>query len=87
MEACIARNLIDTSVYFWPGYAPASVSESHSSPCQRSPWSTFMDGAPLTDNLVNALIRNPASRYFVQHFFGKNTDEVLLFQLEGSEIL
>ncbi|XP_022887125.1 mediator of RNA polymerase II transcription subunit 33A-like isoform X3 [Olea europaea var. sylvestris] len=61
VEACIARNLIDTSVYFWPGYAPASVSESHSSPCQRSPWSTFMDGAPLTDNLVNALIRNPAS--------------------------
>ncbi|KAL2484966.1 Mediator of RNA polymerase II transcription subunit 33A [Abeliophyllum distichum] len=61
VEACIARNLIDTSVYFWPGYVPASVSVSHSSPCERSPWSAFMDGAPLTDNLVTTLITSPAS--------------------------
>ncbi|KAL2509777.1 Mediator of RNA polymerase II transcription subunit 33A [Forsythia ovata] len=61
VEACIARNLIDASVYFWPGYVPASVSVSHSSPFQRSPWSAFMDGAPLTDDLVTALITSPAS--------------------------
>ncbi|XP_034693324.1 mediator of RNA polymerase II transcription subunit 33A-like isoform X2 [Vitis riparia] len=62
VEACIARKLIDTSAYFWPGYVSASViSMSDSSPIQGSPWSTFMEGAPLTGPLIDALIAIPAS--------------------------
>lgn len=64
VEACIARRLIDTSAYSWPGYVSASViSMSDSSPSQGSPWSTFMEGAPLMGSLVDALITTPASRY------------------------
>ncbi|XP_057971679.1 mediator of RNA polymerase II transcription subunit 33A-like [Malania oleifera] len=62
VEACIARKLIDTSAYFWPGFVSASiVSQSDSSPVLKSPWSTFMEGAPLTAALINALIITPAS--------------------------
>ncbi|GKV04275.1 hypothetical protein SLEP1_g16451 [Rubroshorea leprosula] len=62
VEACIARNLIDTSAYFWPGYVPSSVvSLPDTSPSQRSPWSTFMEGAPLTDSLIDLLFTTPAS--------------------------
>ncbi|KAK3021200.1 hypothetical protein RJ639_046619 [Escallonia herrerae] len=62
VEACIARNLVDVSAYFWPGYISASVvSQSDPSLLQRSPWSTLMDGAPLTGPLVNALLTTPAS--------------------------
>ena len=64
VEACIARKLIDTSAYFWPGYVSALVtSVSEQSPLQKSPWSTFMEGAPLTSPLINALMTTPASRY------------------------
>ncbi|XP_077214711.1 mediator of RNA polymerase II transcription subunit 33A-like isoform X2 [Tasmannia lanceolata] len=62
VEACIARKLIDTSVYFWPGYVTASpTSPADSLPVHGSPWSTFMDGAPLTGPLKNALIATPVS--------------------------
>ncbi|GFY82543.1 REF4-related 1 [Actinidia rufa] len=38
VEACIARKLIDTSAYFWPGYVSALVtSVSEPSPLQKSP--------------------------------------------------
>lgn len=68
VEACIARKLIDTSAYFWPGYVSASViSMSDSSPIQGSPWSTFMEGAPLTGPLIDALIAIPASRYLKRY--------------------
>lgn len=64
VEACIARNLIDTSAYFWPGYVSAStISPSDTSPVQKSLWSTFMEGAPLRDALIKSLIRTPVSRY------------------------
>ncbi|KAK3018232.1 hypothetical protein RJ639_002766 [Escallonia herrerae] len=64
VEACIARNLVDASAYFWPGYISASVvSQSDPSLLERSPWSTLMDGAPLTGALVNALLTTPASCY------------------------
>lgn len=64
VEACIARKLIDSSAYFWPGYVPDSVmSLLDTLPIQKSPWSTFMDGAPLNGSLVNALIATPAPRY------------------------
>lgn len=66
VEACIARKLIDTSAYFWPGYvAVSATSLTDSSLVQVSPWSTFMEGSQLTDALKNALIATPASRYFV----------------------
>ncbi|KAK9291133.1 hypothetical protein L1049_009321 [Liquidambar formosana] len=61
VEACIARKLIDTSAYFWPGYVSASAILQSDSPVQKSPWSTFMEGAPLDDSLVNALIMTPAA--------------------------
>ncbi|KAM7263346.1 hypothetical protein ACFE04_001029 [Oxalis oulophora] len=62
VEACLARNLIDTSAYFWPGYVSASlVSQSDILPVQKSPWSTFMEGAPLNGPLVNLLSITPAT--------------------------
>ena len=65
VEACIARSLVDTSAYFWPGYVPASaILSSDTSPIQKSPWSTFLGGAPLSGSLINALVTTPASRYY-----------------------
>nr|XP_027188306.1 mediator of RNA polymerase II transcription subunit 33A-like isoform X2 [Cicer arietinum] len=62
VEACIARNLMDTSVYFWPGYVSTSVTSlSDSSPLEKSPWLTFMEGTPLNNSLINALTATPAS--------------------------
>jgi hypothetical protein len=64
VEACIARSLIDTSAYVWPGYVPASIiSLSDSSSIEKSPWLIFMEGAPLNGSLINSLIMTPASRY------------------------
>eukprot|EP00249_Psilotum_nudum_P014446 c24828_g1_i1 orf=179-4354(+) len=61
VEACIARGLIDTSAYFWPGYTGSSGSSMpHSVSSQSSPWSAFMDGAPLTGPLKNSLMATPA---------------------------
>lgn len=63
VEACIARNLIDTSAYFWPDYVPASAfSPSEKTPV-KSPWLVFLEGAPLSGHLVNSLISTPAPRY------------------------
>lgn len=65
VEACIARNLLDTSAYLWPGYVNASG--SNQVPCsiatQMSGWSSLMKGSPLTPSLTNALVVTPASRY------------------------
>ncbi|XP_068668880.1 mediator of RNA polymerase II transcription subunit 33A-like [Aristolochia californica] len=62
VEACIARKLIDTSAYFWPGYvSPFTVSQTDPLPVPGSPWSTFMEGAPLNGPLKIALIATPAS--------------------------
>lgn len=64
VEACIARNLIDVSAYFWPGYVSDSLeSLLDSSPKEISPWSVFMEGAPLTESLISSLITTPATRY------------------------
>jgi len=64
VEACIARNLMDTSVYFLPGYVSTSVlSSSDSSPLEKSPWSVFMEGTPLNNTLINSLTVTPASRF------------------------
>ncbi|OAY41668.1 hypothetical protein MANES_09G120300v8 [Manihot esculenta] len=62
VEACITRNLIDASAYYWPGYVSTSVISlvSDLPPVQKSPWLTFMEGAPLDNSLVNLLLTTPA---------------------------
>lgn len=63
VEACIARSLVDTSAYFWPGYVNLSqISQADSSPVQPSPWSTFTEDGQLNGPLTNVLIATPASR-------------------------
>ncbi|PQQ16831.1 mediator of RNA polymerase II transcription subunit 33B [Prunus yedoensis var. nudiflora] len=62
VEACIARNLLDTSAYFWPGYVSARSSQVlRNVPGQVPGWSSIMKGSPLTPSLVNALVATPAS--------------------------
>ncbi|KAL0348790.1 UNVERIFIED_CONTAM: Mediator of RNA polymerase II transcription subunitA [Sesamum angustifolium] len=49
VEACIARNLLDTSAYFWPGYVNGHINQlPHNVPNQVPGWSSFMKGASLT---------------------------------------
>ncbi|XP_038887594.1 mediator of RNA polymerase II transcription subunit 33A isoform X2 [Benincasa hispida] len=62
VEACISRNLLDTSAYFWPGYANARSSQvPRSASSQVVGWSSFMKGSSLTPSMVNALVATPAS--------------------------
>ncbi|XP_057816725.1 mediator of RNA polymerase II transcription subunit 33A [Cryptomeria japonica] len=62
VEACIARRLIDSSAYFWPGYVRELVNPlSHTAPVQKSPWSALIEGATLSVSLINMLIATPAS--------------------------
>ncbi|KAL5701678.1 hypothetical protein ACHQM5_026990 [Ranunculus cassubicifolius] len=62
VEACIARNLLDTSAYFWPGYVNGRINQiPHSIPGQVPGWSSLMKGAPLTPAMVSALVSTPAS--------------------------
>ncbi|KAJ6771031.1 MEDIATOR OF RNA polymerase II TRANSCRIPTION SUBUNIT 33A [Salix koriyanagi] len=62
VEACIARNLLDTSAYFWPGYVNGCINQiPHSVPAQVPGWSSFMKGDPLSPVMVNALVSSPAS--------------------------
>ncbi|KAF8387992.1 hypothetical protein HHK36_026658 [Tetracentron sinense] len=62
VEACIARNLLDTSAYFWPGYVNGCINQiPHSVPGQVPSWSSLMKGAPLTPSITNALASAPAS--------------------------
>jgi hypothetical protein len=62
IEACIARRLIDSTAYFWPGYVGELVNPlPQSTPVQVSPWAAFMEGAAFSVSLRNALIATPAS--------------------------
>ncbi|KAI3803240.1 hypothetical protein L1987_31389 [Smallanthus sonchifolius] len=62
VEACIARNLLDTSAYYWPGYVTGHINKiPNGVPAQVPGWSTFMKGAPLTPAMINALVSEPAS--------------------------
>ncbi|KAJ8565893.1 hypothetical protein K7X08_008469 [Anisodus acutangulus] len=62
VEACIARSLLDTSAYFWPGYVNGCMNQlPHSMPTQVPGWSSFMKGTPLTPAMINALVSAPAS--------------------------
>ncbi|KAL7251897.1 hypothetical protein ACSBR1_013698 [Camellia fascicularis] len=62
VEACIARNLLDTSAYFWPGYVNGCINQiPHTLPVQVPGWSSFMKGTPLTPIMIKALVSTPAS--------------------------
>ncbi|KAG0480467.1 hypothetical protein HPP92_011325 [Vanilla planifolia] len=62
IEACISRKLVDTSAYFWPGYAGEKMKPiPHTVPGQVPGWSALMKGAPLTPPLLTALSRSSAS--------------------------
>ncbi|XP_061337359.1 mediator of RNA polymerase II transcription subunit 33B-like [Gastrolobium bilobum] len=62
IEACIARHLLDTSAYFWPGYVSAPCNQlPHSIPNHLPSWSSLMKGSSLTPPLVNVLAATPAS--------------------------
>ncbi|KAK7285393.1 hypothetical protein RJT34_20163 [Clitoria ternatea] len=62
VEACIAKNLLDTSAYFWPGYVNACGNKIPSSISNHvASWSSLMDGSQLTPALVNVLVATPAS--------------------------
>ncbi|XP_047162547.1 mediator of RNA polymerase II transcription subunit 33A [Vigna umbellata] len=62
VEACIARNLLDTSAYLWPGYVNGRINQiPQCIPAQVPGWSSFMKGAPLTSVMVNALVSSPAT--------------------------
>lgn len=70
IEACIARHLLDTTAYFWPGYVSAPCSQiPHSLPNHLPSWSSLMKGSPLTPPLVNVLVATPASRYFAASYY------------------
>ncbi|PON80187.1 Mediator of RNA polymerase II transcription subunit [Parasponia andersonii] len=62
VEACIARNLLDTSAYFWPGYINGCVNQMPQGvPTQVPGWSSFMKGATLSPLMINSLVSSPAS--------------------------
>ncbi|CAI0466405.1 unnamed protein product [Linum tenue] len=61
VEACIARNLLDTSAYFWPGYVNGHINHIPNAPPQMPGWSAFLKGAPLTPIMINAMVSTPAS--------------------------
>ncbi|XAR58520.1 hypothetical protein NMG60_11013948 [Bertholletia excelsa] len=62
VEACIARNLLDTSAYSWPGYVKGHINQIHHTVSGQMPgWSSLMKGSPLTPSLVNILVSTPAS--------------------------
>ncbi|XP_048497254.1 mediator of RNA polymerase II transcription subunit 33A isoform X3 [Beta vulgaris subsp. vulgaris] len=62
VEACISRNLLDTSAYFWPGYVSDQINQFPSRiPSQVPGWSSFMQGAPLRPVMINSMVSAPAS--------------------------
>ncbi|XP_024015208.1 mediator of RNA polymerase II transcription subunit 33A isoform X3 [Eutrema salsugineum] len=62
VEACIARNILDTSAYSWAGYVDGRINQiPHSLPSEVPCWSSFVKGAPLNAAMVKALVSVPAS--------------------------
>jgi hypothetical protein len=81
VEACIARNLIDTSAYFWPGYVvPSAQLPKEPHPTRDTPWTAFMGGAPLNASLEKALTITAAPRYMRKiQFFLMQVNFVFFF--------
>nr|XP_017219089.1 PREDICTED: mediator of RNA polymerase II transcription subunit 33A isoform X2 [Daucus carota subsp. sativus] len=79
IEACIARKLLDTSVYFWPGYVNGLTDQiSHNVPVQVPGWSSFMKGGQLTPVVINALVSSPASSF-------AELDKIFEIAVQGSD--
>ncbi|KAL5079919.1 hypothetical protein RYX36_008340 [Vicia faba] len=79
IEACIARHLIDTSAYFWPGYVSAPYNQlPHSIPNHLPSWSSLMKGSLLTPPLVNVLSATPASSL-------AEIEKIFEFAINGSD--
>ncbi|KAK4418241.1 Mediator of RNA polymerase II transcription subunitA [Sesamum alatum] len=62
VEACIARNVLDTSAYLWPGYVKGRWNQIPRNISGQMPgWSSLMKGSPLTPPMVSALVSTPAT--------------------------
>ncbi|XP_073292189.1 mediator of RNA polymerase II transcription subunit 33A-like isoform X1 [Primulina huaijiensis] len=62
VESCIARNVLDTSAYLWPGYVKGPCNQTPRSVAGQMPaWSSLMKGSPLTPIIVNTLVSTPAT--------------------------
>ncbi|CAN4101936.1 unnamed protein product [Withania somnifera] len=62
VEACIARNILDTSAYLWPGYVKGQCNQVPRNMSGPSPsWSLLMKGSLLTPPMVSVLVSTPAS--------------------------
>ncbi|CAN4113657.1 unnamed protein product [Withania somnifera] len=62
VEACIARNILDTSAYLWPGYVKGQcnqVPRNMSGPSLS--WASLMKGSLLNPPMVSVLVSTPAS--------------------------
>ncbi|KAL3647905.1 hypothetical protein CASFOL_008873 [Castilleja foliolosa] len=62
VEACIARNVLDTSAYLWPGYVKGHCNQIPRNISGQIPgWSSLMKGSPLTPPMISALVSTPAT--------------------------
>ncbi|CAH8320696.1 unnamed protein product [Eruca vesicaria subsp. sativa] len=62
VEACISRNLLDTSAYLWPGFVNEGTNQVPQGIAGNvSCWSLVMKGSSLTPSLTSSLITTPAS--------------------------
>ncbi|BBM97921.1 hypothetical protein MPTK1_1g09470 [Marchantia polymorpha subsp. ruderalis] len=62
VEACISRGLLDSTAYLWISSTGMSGNNMTAAPTtpQISPWSAFMEGAPISGSLQAALLSSPA---------------------------
>ncbi|KAI3668203.1 hypothetical protein L6452_43280 [Arctium lappa] len=76
VEACVARHLLDTSAYLWPGYVKGHANQiPHTIAGQMPGWSSLMKGSPLTPPMVHTLVSTPASSLAeIEKIFGIATD-------------
>ncbi|KAL3647907.1 hypothetical protein CASFOL_008875 [Castilleja foliolosa] len=61
VEACIARNVLDTSAYLWPGYLKGRCNHPRNISGQMPGWSSLLKGLPLTPPMISVLISTPAT--------------------------
>lgn len=62
VEACIARNLLDTSAYLWPGYVKSRANQIPRNLSGQTPgWSSLVKGSVITPPMMSVLVSTPAS--------------------------
>ncbi|KAM0064649.1 putative mediator of RNA polymerase II transcription subunit 33A/B [Helianthus debilis subsp. tardiflorus] len=90
VEACIARHLLDTSAYMWPGYVKGHTNQLPPRPVtgQMPGWSSLMKGSPLTSPMVHALVSTPASSLAeIEKLYGIATDGSIAEKISAATIL